>query len=96
MNKHLNTAGYPGDKPSGTMWFNGRKAKAISDRVITYDIDTAGGQSGSAVWFKGLDNKRIVVGIHTNGASSGNSATRITKPVFDNIKKWRSEGGDTL
>ncbi len=96
MNKHLNTAGYPGDKPSGTMWFNGRKAKAITDLTIIYDIDTAGGQSGSALWFKGVDEKRIAVGIHTNGATSGNSATRITKPVFDNLKKWRTEGGNTL
>lgn len=93
LNKRLNTAGYPGDKPSGTMWFNGRKAKAVTDRVITYDIDTAGGQSGSPVWFKDPTGRRIVVGIHTNGATSGNSATRITQPVFDNLTKWRAEGG---
>lgn len=93
LNKRLNTAGYPGDKPAGTMWFNGRKAKAVTSRTITYDIDTAGGQSGSPVWFKDSAGSRIVVGIHTNGASSGNSATRITKPVFDNLKKWRLEGG---
>lgn len=92
--KRLNTAGYPGDKPAGTMWFNGRNAKDIQARVITYDLDTAGGQSGSAVWI--LDRKtgkRTVVGIHTNGAAGGNSATRITKPVFDNLQKWHAEGG---
>ncbi|TGE03830.1 trypsin-like serine peptidase [Hymenobacter fodinae] len=93
LNKRLNTAGYPGDKPAGTMWFNGRKAKGVTARTITYDMDTAGGQSGSPVWFKSPDGSRIVVGIHTNGATSGNSATRITKPVFDNLKKWRLEGG---
>ncbi|RSK41117.1 trypsin-like serine peptidase [Hymenobacter perfusus] len=93
LDKRLNTAGYPGDKPAGTMWFNGRKAKSVTARTITYDIDTAGGQSGSPVWFKDAMGSRIVVGIHTNGASSGNSATRITKPVFDNLKKWRLEGG---
>ena len=91
LNKRLNTAGYPGDKPAGTMWFNGRKAKSVTARTITYDIDTVGGQSGSPVWFKGSDGKRIVVGVHTNGASSGNSATRITKAVFANLKKWRAE-----
>ncbi|WP_019949743.1 trypsin-like peptidase domain-containing protein [Hymenobacter aerophilus] len=92
LDKRLNTAGYPGDKPAGTMWFNGRKAKAVTSRTITYDLDTAGGQSGSPVWFKDPAGRRVVVGIHTNGASSGNSATRITKPVFDNLKKWRNEG----
>jgi len=93
MNKKLNTAGYPGDKPSGTMWFHGRNAKAVTASTITYDIDTAGGQSGSAVWVKGSDGKRIVVGIHTNGSLGGNSATRITKNVLKNLKKWRAEGG---
>lgn len=93
LNKKLNTAGYPGDKPAGTMWFHGRKAKAVTARTITYDIDTAGGQSGSAVWVKLSNGKKIVVGIHTNGSLSGNSATRITKPVFENLKRWRAEGG---
>lgn len=93
--RKLNTAGYPGDKPSGTMWYHGRKAKSLTARTITYDIDTAGGQSGSPVWMK-KDGKRIIVGIHTNGAASGNSATRVTKEVFDNLKKWRIEGGTTL
>lgn len=96
LGKRLNTAGYPGDKPSGTIWFNGRKAKSVTTRTITYDIDTAGGQSGSPVWFLGPDGQRIVVGIHTNGATSGNSATRIVKQVFDNLKKWRAEGGNQL
>lgn len=93
LNKRLNTAGYPGDKPAGTMWFHGRKAKSVKPRYIVYDIDTAGGQSGSAVWVKGADGQRIVVGIHTNGSPAGNSATRITKPVFNNLKRWRTEGG---
>ena len=97
--KRLNTAGYPGDRPypgdqpRDTLWYDGRKAKAVTARTIIYDIDTAGGQSGSPVWAKLSDGKRIVVGIHTNGDQSGNSATRITKPVFENLKKWRTEGG---
>jgi V8-like Glu-specific endopeptidase len=93
----LNTAGYPGDKPSGTMWFHGRKAKAVLPEILIYDIDTAGGQSGSPVWIRNLSTrKRHIVAIHTNGAASGNSATRITKPVFDNLKKWRSDGGAVI
>lgn len=87
----LNLAGYPGDKPPGTMWYHGRVATGLSQRVITYDIDTAGGQSGSPVWVKRGDS-RIVVGVHTNGASGGNSATRIVQPVKDNFVRWRKEG----
>ena len=89
--RKLNLAGYPGDQKPGTMWYHGRVAKSVSTRVITYDIDTAGGQSGSAVWQR-RGTKRVVVGIHTNGAYSGNSATRIIQPVYNNLMKWRTEG----
>jgi V8-like Glu-specific endopeptidase len=88
-NKQLSVAGYPGDKPSGTMMFHSRKAVAVNPTTIVYDIDTVGGQSGSAVY----DENRRAVAIHTNGASSGNSATRITQPVFNNLSKWRAQGG---
>jgi len=92
LNKRLNNAGYPGDKPAGTMWYNANKCKAVTPRTLIYDIDTMGGQSGSPIWIR-RDGKRTVVGIHTNGAASGNSATRITHPVFLNLKRWRTEGG---
>jgi V8-like Glu-specific endopeptidase len=87
----VNLSGYPGDKPAGTQWWHARKIKLVTLRTLIYNIDTAGGQSGSPVWRK-KGSQRYVVGIHTNGASSGNSATRITKPVFDNIKAWKQLG----
>lgn len=87
----LNLAGYPGDKAAGTMWYHGRAAKSISSNVITYDVDTGGGQSGSPVW-QLRAGTRTVVGIHTNGSPGGNSATRITQPVFNNLMAWRQEG----
>jgi V8-like Glu-specific endopeptidase len=89
--KKLNIAGYPGDKPPGTMWYHGRKAKAVTARTIVYDIDTMGGQSGSPVWLR-AHGKRTMVAIHTNGSPSGNSATRITAAVMANLKRWRDEG----
>jgi V8-like Glu-specific endopeptidase len=95
LNKRLNLAGYPGDKPAGTMWFDGRKAKSVTKRTLVYEADTVGGQSGAPVWIWDATGKRRVVGIHTNGAQSGNSATRITKPVFENMKRWRAEGAGT-
>ncbi|MBB4079784.1 V8-like Glu-specific endopeptidase [Lewinella aquimaris] len=89
--KYVNLSGYPGDKPAGTQWYHGRRVKAVSSRTITYEIDTAGGQSGSAVYHI-KSGKRYAVGIHTNGHSSGNSATRITKGVFNFMKSWKSMG----
>ncbi|HVF96128.1 MAG TPA: hypothetical protein VM871_02340, partial [Flavisolibacter sp.] len=93
----MNLSGYPGDKPDpgspkGTeQWFMSLKPKSISSRVITYDIDTMGGQSGAPVWLK-VGESRFCVGIHTNGHSSGNSATRIVTGVFNNIQAWKAQG----
>jgi glutamyl endopeptidase len=85
----VNISGYPGDKPSGTQWFHAKEVAQVEDRVLTYVIDTAGGQSGAPVWIKLANGSRYGVGIHTNGHVTGNSATRISQPVFDNIKAWR-------
>jgi V8-like Glu-specific endopeptidase len=89
--KYLNLTGYPGDKPAGTQWYHARRTKSVTSRTIVYDIDTAGGQSGSAVYHI-KDGKRYAVGIHTNGSQSGNSATRITKGVFNFMKSWKAMG----
>jgi V8-like Glu-specific endopeptidase len=86
----LNTAGYPGDKPAGTMWYHGRNATSVTPRTIVYDIDTMGGQSGSPVWTV-QNGKRVLAAIHTNGSPRGNSATRITQPVLENLKRWKRE-----
>jgi V8-like Glu-specific endopeptidase len=87
----LNLSGYPGDKGGNQQWFMAQKAKSVASRVITYEIDTMGGQSGSPVWLK-IGNQRFAVGIHTNGASSGNSATRIVQAVYNNLMTWKAMG----
>jgi V8-like Glu-specific endopeptidase len=84
----VNLSGYPGDKPTGTQWWHARAITFVTARTLVYNIDTAGGQSGSPVW-RLKDGKRHIVGIHTNGSPLGNSATRITEPVFNNIKSWK-------
>lgn len=86
-----NLSGYPGDKPSGTQWFHSRGLMDVDAQVLTYDTDTAGGQSGAPVWIKTSDGSRYGVGIHTNGDLAGNSATRINQEVFDNIVTWLGE-----
>jgi V8-like Glu-specific endopeptidase len=90
-NLTVNVSGYPGDKPAGTQWWHARKIKRVTSRTIVYNIDTAGGQSGAPVW-RIKNGKRYAVGIHTNGSSSGNSATRIVKAVYNNIKAWKALG----
>jgi glutamyl endopeptidase len=84
----VNLAGYPGDNPSGTMWWHARAIDSVGEKVITYSLDTFGGQSGAPVWQLMPDGNRYGVGVHTNGHVSGNSATRITSEVFNNIVSW--------
>ncbi len=87
----LNLSGYPGDKGGNTQWYHAQRTKSVTPRTIVYDIDTMGGQSGSPVWY--LDgNTRYAVGVHTNGHSSGNSATRIVSDVFTMMQSWKALG----
>jgi glutamyl endopeptidase len=85
-----NISGYPGDKPPFTQWFAARSLDSITPTALIYNIATMGGQSGTAV-FAIMNGQRYVVGIHTNGSSTGNSAVRITQSIYDNINSWRAE-----
>lgn len=87
----VNISGYPGDKPQGTQWFLSGGIKKVDTFEFEYDIDTTGGQSGSPVWITQDDGIRYGVGVHTDGASDGNSATRITQEAFNNIAGWIKE-----
>lgn len=80
-------AGYPGDKPFAEMWGMARVIKTITDNTLVYDIDSMGGQSGAPVYIK-RNNERYVVGIHNYGALTGNSATRVTEPVYQRLLSW--------
>lgn len=86
-----NLSGYPGDRGNGTQqWYMARRIHSVSTRKLFYEIDTAGGQSGSAV-YRIRDGRRYAVGVHAYGVGQHprNSATRITRPAFDNIVDWK-------
>jgi V8-like Glu-specific endopeptidase len=79
--------GYPGDKPFAELWGMSRVIKTVAARTLIYDIDTVGGQSGAPVYIMRA-GQRYVVGIHNYGASGGNSATRVTEPVYQRLLAW--------
>lgn len=81
--------GYPGDKPSGTMWQHSLPISSVSAPKVFYPIDTAGGQSGAAVYVLEQDLP-IGVAVHAYGGSTSNSATRITADVYRNLREWSS------
>ena len=82
-------AGYPGDKPFAELWGMAEVIKAVTAKTLVYNIDTVGGQSGCPVYIK-KGGERYVVGIHNYGASTGNSATRITAPVYERLNAWKN------
>jgi glutamyl endopeptidase len=84
-----NISGYPGDKPSGTQWYDSRKIASVNSRKVYYDIDTAGGQSGSAV-YRIINGGRYGVAIHAYGGAVTNSGTRIVTPVYNNMVAWKA------
>ncbi|WP_319547987.1 serine protease [Desulfogranum marinum] len=83
-----NNSGYAGDKPFGTQWYNAGRISKVEARRLHYMLDTFGGQSGSPTW-RYRDGKRHAIGIHAYGGCP-NKSTRITKPVFNNMKNWKN------
>ena len=79
--------GYPGDKPFAELWGMSRVIKTVTAKTLVYDIDTVGGQSGAPVYIMRA-GQRYVIGIHNYGAGSGNSATRVTEPVYQRLLAW--------
>lgn len=90
QNLLVNNAGYAGDKPFGTLWFNAGRITSITARKLYYMLDTYGGHSGSPIW-RYLNGQRHALGVHAYGGCP-NSATRITMPVFNNMLAWKNLG----
>lgn len=89
-NVTANISGYPGDKPSGTQWYAARRVDSVGPRKVFYDVDTAGGQSGSAV-YRIKNGQRYGVAVHAYGGAVVNSGTRINRAVFDNMRAWKND-----
>jgi glutamyl endopeptidase len=84
-----NISGYPGDKPSGTQWYDSKKVASVNTRKVYYDIDTFGGQSGSAV-YRIVNGSRYGIAVHAYGGATTNSGTRIITPVYNNMVAWKA------
>jgi glutamyl endopeptidase len=82
-----NITGYPGDQPEGTQWYDTHQIASVTPSKIYYDIDTMGGQSGSAV-YRIVDGKHVGIAVHAYGGATHNSGTRISTPVHANLTEW--------
>lgn len=94
QNKQVNVRGYPGDKPSGTMWTMKGPIEQVTSTRFGYSIDTFGGQSGAPAYGKFVFGNTTCnpcgMGIHAYGVgatpyTTRNSAVRITQTVYNFI-----------
>lgn len=84
----VNNAGYPADKPLGTMWFNAGRILQVQPKSLTYGLDTEPGQSGSPIFHYTADEQRIVVAVHAYGDSGSNIGVRITDETLALLSDW--------
>jgi V8-like Glu-specific endopeptidase len=91
----LVTAGYPGDKAWGSLWYiNGGSACWVTDTdgrdsLLNHWCDIVGGQSGSPMWAPGARQVRAVVSAEDRSGRSPNIATSINRYWFDHIESSR-------
>lgn len=87
-------AGYPGDKPAGTMWDGAGNLVGGSEEFLFYQISTYGGNSGSAVrtLFANVPAPTVprIVGVHVAGSAAlnANFACRLTEEKIERITGW--------
>jgi V8-like Glu-specific endopeptidase len=62
----LTVAGYPADRPVGSLWRHSERLSRFTPERLLYTVDTCPGHSGSPVWAT-LAGRPAVVGIHTSG-----------------------------
>lgn len=89
LNVNYTISGYPvyvNNSKTNQQWKKSGKLTSITDYLLSYKIDTSGGQSGSPIF----DNYNRVIGIHTSGSSTSNYGVKLTsgklKTVDDTLK----------
>lgn len=92
----LTIAGYPGDKTLGTLW-EGKGARfgtILWQQSSAHSVDTASGQSGSAVRSR-VNGVESVVGIHSSGVDADifkyNEARFFTAETVQTLKEWMAK-----
>ena len=64
----VTVAGYPADRPIGTLWHHSERLARITPRRLFYAADTCPGHSGSPVYLIGAGaGQDGIVGVHTSG-----------------------------
>jgi len=89
LRQFANNAGYPGDKPRGTQWFNAWRIIRTTDRMLFDRGDGCSGHCGSPVWLHAIRNGkpgRYACGLY--GSRSADGPLRFTADVVQKIDEW--------
>jgi V8-like Glu-specific endopeptidase len=62
----ITVAGYPSDRPIGTLWRHAERLAKFDARRLQYTVDTCPGESGSAIIAR-IAREPAVIGVHTAG-----------------------------
>lgn len=99
----VNISGYPVDRDQGNFqYFHANRVLGVDPRRIYYDVDTYGGQSGSAVYVMNAPGdvpKAIAIHAYGTGGTpanmnlTANSGTRLIPELVDQIKRWIDDDG---
>jgi hypothetical protein len=102
----INLAGYPksvqGETNSQTMWRSSGGVNTITDRLIYYDADTTGGNSGGPVW-QLISGLRRIIAIHVVSTPGGCRLVSQNQGLIESWMAWSpppppsgggSSGGD--
>lgn len=86
----INLAGYPpsvqGETNSQGMWHSYGNVTGVEDRIIYYDADTTGGNSGGPVW-ELVSGLRRIVAVHVVSTPGG---CRLVSQNLSLIESWMS------
>lgn len=83
------TAGFPGDKPPGSMWSSLGFDFFVTDTRIVTLMDAYPGQSGSPIYTLSIQrNEVFVAGVYSAETAVANLAVRFSKNHLNALKKY--------
>jgi V8-like Glu-specific endopeptidase len=91
----LAVAGYPGNKPYGTLWTAKGNIIGWEQKTLRHTISTTVGQSGAPVFGINGSGSAVVIGVHSKEAVTGslpsNDCRRVTPELIREIEQWRRQ-----
>ena len=92
----INLAGYPGsvqgETNSQAMWLSSGGVNTVTDRILYYDADTTGGNSGGPVWQLTSGLRRIIA-VHVVSTPGGCRLVSQNQGIIESWMQWVPSGG---